>query len=46
VKIPANSTGTTFNIATIDDKLVEGTENFVVKIENCHRWQLREPAGR
>ncbi|ANC79498.1 retention module-containing protein [Pseudomonas putida] len=33
VKIPANSTGTTFNIATIDDKLVEGTENFVVKIE-------------
>ncbi|WP_238045900.1 immunoglobulin-like domain-containing protein, partial [Pseudomonas putida] len=35
VKIPANSTGTTFNIATIDDKLVEGTENFVVKIETA-----------
>ncbi|HDS1776363.1 TPA: type I secretion C-terminal target domain-containing protein, partial [Pseudomonas putida] len=33
VKIPANSTGTTFNIATLNDKLVEGTENFVVKIE-------------
>ena len=35
VKIPANSTGTTFNIATIDDKFVEGTENFVVKIETA-----------
>ncbi|WP_269806404.1 immunoglobulin-like domain-containing protein, partial [Pseudomonas kurunegalensis] len=35
VKIPANSTGTTFNIATIDDKLVEGTENFTVKIETA-----------
>ncbi|MDH4550564.1 type I secretion C-terminal target domain-containing protein, partial [Pseudomonas sp. BN607] len=33
VKIPANSSSTTFDIATIDDKLVEGTENFVVKIE-------------
>ncbi|KMY37697.1 immunoglobulin-like domain-containing protein, partial [Pseudomonas putida] len=35
VKIPANSTGTTFNIATLNDKLVEGTENFVVKIETA-----------
>ncbi|QXI48027.1 retention module-containing protein [Pseudomonas anuradhapurensis] len=35
VKIPANSTGTTFDIATIDDKLVEGTENFTVKIESA-----------
>ncbi|MFF7062599.1 immunoglobulin-like domain-containing protein, partial [Pseudomonas sp. NPDC008258] len=35
VKIPANSSGTTFDIATIDDKLVEGTENFVVKIETA-----------
>ncbi|MFJ4259126.1 immunoglobulin-like domain-containing protein, partial [Pseudomonas monteilii] len=35
VKIPANSTGTTFNIATIDDKLVESTENFTVKIETA-----------
>ncbi|PYB70500.1 adhesin, partial [Pseudomonas sp. LB-090624] len=33
VKIPANSSSTTFDIATIDDKLVEGTENFVVKID-------------
>ncbi|UJW25368.1 type I secretion C-terminal target domain-containing protein [Pseudomonas juntendi] len=32
VKIPANSSGTTFTIGTIDDKLVEGTENFVVTI--------------
>ncbi|MGE1529887.1 retention module-containing protein [Pseudomonas putida] len=35
VTIPANSTGATFNIATIDDKLVEGAENFVVKIETA-----------
>ncbi|WP_225932898.1 immunoglobulin-like domain-containing protein, partial [Pseudomonas oryzicola] len=35
VKIPANSTGITFDIATIDDKLVEGTENFTVKIESA-----------
>nr|WP_328825605.1 immunoglobulin-like domain-containing protein [Pseudomonas sp. S37] len=35
VKIPANSSGTTFDIATIDDKLVEGTENFTVKIETA-----------
>ncbi|HEN8802199.1 TPA: type I secretion C-terminal target domain-containing protein [Pseudomonas putida] len=35
VKIPANSTGTTFTIGTIDDSRVEGTENFVVKIETA-----------
>uniref|UniRef100_UPI00397C4107 immunoglobulin-like domain-containing protein n=2 Tax=Pseudomonas TaxID=286 RepID=UPI00397C4107 len=35
VKIPANSTGTTFDIVTIDDKLVEATENFTVKIESA-----------
>ncbi|MCE5989325.1 type I secretion C-terminal target domain-containing protein, partial [Pseudomonas sp. LM20] len=35
VKIPANSNGTTFDIATIDDKLVEGIENFTVKIETA-----------
>uniref|UniRef100_A0A923GB54 Type I secretion C-terminal target domain-containing protein n=1 Tax=Pseudomonas peradeniyensis TaxID=2745488 RepID=A0A923GB54_9PSED len=32
VKIPAGSSGTTFDIKTIDDKLVEGSENFTVKI--------------
>ncbi|WP_248918184.1 immunoglobulin-like domain-containing protein [Pseudomonas entomophila] len=32
VKIPANSNGTTFDIKTIDDQLVEGSENFTVKI--------------
>ncbi|MFG0672782.1 immunoglobulin-like domain-containing protein, partial [Pseudomonas sp. xss_1] len=35
VKIPANSSGVTFDVPTIDDKLVEGTENFTVKIENA-----------
>ncbi|WP_447737624.1 retention module-containing protein [Pseudomonas laurentiana] len=35
VKIPANSSGTTFDISTIDDKRVEGTEHFVVKIEGA-----------
>ncbi|MBH3345182.1 type I secretion C-terminal target domain-containing protein, partial [Pseudomonas parafulva] len=34
VKIPANSSGVTFDVPTIDDKLVEGTENFTVKIES------------
>ncbi|MCX2688486.1 type I secretion C-terminal target domain-containing protein, partial [Pseudomonas sp. DCB_AW] len=32
VKIPANSSSVTFDIKTIDDKLVEGTENFTVTI--------------
>ncbi|MDH0665341.1 type I secretion C-terminal target domain-containing protein, partial [Pseudomonas sp. GD03858] len=35
VKIPAGSTGTTFDIKTIDDKLVEGSENFTVKISGA-----------
>ncbi|MBN6793888.1 type I secretion C-terminal target domain-containing protein, partial [Pseudomonas fulva] len=35
VKIPANSSGVTFDVPTIDDKLVEGTENFTVKIESA-----------
>ncbi|MDH1988288.1 immunoglobulin-like domain-containing protein, partial [Pseudomonas sp. GD03689] len=35
VKIPAGSTGTNFDIKTIDDKLVEGSENFTVKISGA-----------
>ncbi|WP_042141868.1 immunoglobulin-like domain-containing protein, partial [Pseudomonas parafulva] len=35
VKIPANSSGVTFDVPTIDDKLVEGTENFTVKIDSA-----------
>ncbi|MCE1116558.1 immunoglobulin-like domain-containing protein, partial [Pseudomonas sp. NMI795_08] len=35
VKIPANSSGTTFDIKTIDDQLVEGSENFTVKISGA-----------
>ncbi|WP_236180958.1 immunoglobulin-like domain-containing protein, partial [Pseudomonas mosselii] len=35
VKIPAGSSGTTFDIKTIDDKLVEGSENFTVKISGA-----------
>ncbi|BBH30698.1 protein LapA [Pseudomonas sp. St290] len=35
VKIPANATSTTFNVATLDDKISEGTENFVVKIDSA-----------
>ncbi|WP_095064924.1 immunoglobulin-like domain-containing protein, partial [Pseudomonas sp. Irchel s3f19] len=35
VKIPANSSSATFDIKTLDDKLVEGTENFTVKIETA-----------
>nr|WP_218192063.1 immunoglobulin-like domain-containing protein [Pseudomonas sp. Irchel 3E20] len=34
VKIPANSTSVGFNVATIDDKLVEGSENFKVTIDS------------
>jgi len=32
VKIPANASSASFDIKTIDDPLVEGSENFVVKI--------------
>ncbi|WP_347903081.1 retention module-containing protein [Pseudomonas purpurea] len=35
VKIPAGASTATFNIATIDDKITEGTENFVVKIDSA-----------
>jgi surface adhesion protein len=35
VKIPANASGATFDIATLDDKITEGTENFVVKIDSA-----------
>ncbi|NBK41894.1 type I secretion C-terminal target domain-containing protein, partial [Pseudomonas soli] len=35
VKIPAGSSGTSFDIKTIDDKLVEGSENFTVKISGA-----------
>ncbi|PBJ94152.1 hypothetical protein CMV24_18205 [Pseudomonas plecoglossicida] len=35
VKIPANSSSAKFDIVTIDDKLVELTENFVVRIETA-----------
>ncbi|UVN44285.1 immunoglobulin-like domain-containing protein [Pseudomonas mosselii] len=35
VKIPAGSSGTAFDIKTIDDKLVEGSENFTVKISGA-----------
>ncbi|MGH8383391.1 immunoglobulin-like domain-containing protein, partial [Pseudomonas sp.] len=35
VKIPANSNGVAFDIRTIDDRLVEGAENFVVKIDSA-----------
>ena len=35
VTIPAYSSGTTFDIRTLDDKLVEPTENFTVKIETA-----------
>jgi len=35
VKIPAGSSSASFNVATIDDKITEGTENFVVKIDSA-----------
>jgi uncharacterized protein YegL len=35
VKIPAGASTATFNVATIDDKITEGTENFVVKIDSA-----------
>ncbi|WP_276574946.1 LapA family giant adhesin [Pseudomonas pharyngis] len=35
VKIPAGASTAQFNVATIDDKITEGTENFVVKIDSA-----------
>ncbi len=35
VKIPAGASSANFNVATIDDKITEGTENFVVKIDSA-----------
>ncbi|WP_207239470.1 immunoglobulin-like domain-containing protein, partial [Pseudomonas sp. GW456-L15] len=35
VKIPAGASSATFNVATIDDKITEGTENFTVKIDSA-----------
>ncbi|UWF49513.1 LapA family giant adhesin [Pseudomonas sp. N3-W] len=35
VKIPAGASTATFNVATIDDKITENTENFVVKIDSA-----------
>ena len=35
VKIPAGASGAQFNVATLDDKITEGTENFVVKIDSA-----------
>ncbi|WP_207267426.1 retention module-containing protein [Pseudomonas sp. FW300-N1B4] len=35
VKIPAGASSANFNVATLDDKLTEGTENFVVKIDSA-----------
>nr|WP_311197669.1 immunoglobulin-like domain-containing protein [Pseudomonas fluorescens] len=34
VKIPAGASSTSFNVVTIDDKIIEGTENLVVKIDS------------
>ncbi|RON83260.1 LapA family giant adhesin [Pseudomonas fluorescens] len=35
VKIPAGASSAQFNVATIDDKITEGAENFVVKIDSA-----------
>ncbi|CAN7733436.1 retention module-containing protein [Pseudomonas sp. LjRoot277] len=35
VKIPAGSSTASFNVATLDDRFTEGTENFVVKIDSA-----------
>ncbi|KJZ42862.1 retention module-containing protein [Pseudomonas fluorescens] len=35
VKIPAGSSTASFNVATLDDRITEGTENFVVKIDSA-----------
>ncbi|WP_042955918.1 immunoglobulin-like domain-containing protein, partial [Pseudomonas sp. G5(2012)] len=35
IKIPANSNSVGFDISTIDDKLVEGSENFIITIDKA-----------
>ncbi|WP_095133360.1 retention module-containing protein [Pseudomonas sp. Irchel s3h14] len=35
VTIPAGGSSTSFNVATLDDRITEGTENFVVKIDSA-----------
>ncbi|VVQ24541.1 hypothetical protein PS938_05612 [Pseudomonas fluorescens] len=35
VKIPANASSVPFDISTIDDRITENTENFVVKIDSA-----------
>ncbi|EJM11042.1 type 1 secretion target domain containing protein, partial [Pseudomonas sp. GM21] len=35
VKIPAGASSANFSIATLDDSITEGTENFVVRIESA-----------
>ncbi len=35
VKIPAGASSANFNVATLDDRITEGTENFVVKIDSA-----------
>ncbi|MFJ7286444.1 immunoglobulin-like domain-containing protein, partial [Pseudomonas sp. NPDC099000] len=35
VKIPAGASTANFNVATLDDRITEGTENFVVKIDSA-----------
>ncbi|WP_283189570.1 LapA family giant adhesin [Pseudomonas sp. PMCC200344] len=35
VKIPAGASSASFNVATLDDRITEGTENLVVKIDSA-----------
>ncbi|MHC8347092.1 immunoglobulin-like domain-containing protein [Pseudomonas sp. RT6P73] len=35
VKIPAGASTASFNVATLDNRITEGTENFVVKIDSA-----------
>jgi surface adhesion protein len=35
VKIPAGASSANFSVATLDDRITEGTENFVVKIDSA-----------
>ncbi|MFJ7107168.1 LapA family giant adhesin [Pseudomonas sp. NPDC098740] len=35
VQIPAGGSSASFNVATLDDRITEGTENFVVKIDSA-----------
>ncbi|MET0844879.1 MAG: retention module-containing protein [Pseudomonas sp.] len=35
VKVPAGASTANFNVATLDDRITEGTENFVVKIDSA-----------